>query len=346
MCPPSNKSLPISQVGAGKYEVKKKIGAGCFGDVYRGVVKETGEEVAMKLEKKSCEMPQLKHEADILAKLTGDGPPPQGFTIPLLSSSEGPYNVMVMPMLSRSLEDCCQMSGGTLSVYSSLLICDQVLRRIEYLHSKGLVHRDIKSENFMFGAKERQNIVYLIDFGLTKEWYTAKGHIPFKKGQPLTGTARFASIKVHEGHEQGRRDDLEAIGHMFIYFLRGSVPWSGLSAKTMDEKYKLIMEKKKSVPLAELCDGYPQCFATYLDVTRKLGFAEKPDYKTLRKLFTDEFASQGFEEDFTNFDWYKGKNHQKPEEPPAELPPWTHLEQPDENDPPGAGGNQPCCTVM
>jgi len=336
--------LPLTTVG-GKFNVQKRIGSGCFGDVYRGVNNETGEEVAMKLETKSQELPQLKHEAELLEMLakTDDGVPPQGFTAPYFYfGSEGAYLVMVMPILSRSIEDCVQMSGGKISVKSALMIADQILRRIEYLHSKGLMHRDIKSENFMCGAKEKQNIVYIIDFGLTKPWHQGpgKGHIPFKKGQPLTGTARFASIKVHHGHEQGRRDDLEAIGHMFMYFLRGTLPWQGLEAKTAAEKYQKIVAKKEGVPIRQLCDGFPQCFATYLETTRNLGFKERPDYDTLRKLFTSEFAASGFEEDF-DFDWFKGK---KPEKL-TPLPAWTALPMPDDGEAPTkeAGG---CCTVQ
>merc|ERR1719473_239532 len=138
---------------------------------------------------------------------------------------------------------------------TTALIAEQVISRIEFLHSKGLVHRDIKPENFMFGINQKVHHVYIIDFGLSKlYWDTAKNsHAIQKSGLSLTGTARYASINAHKGVEQSRRDDLEAIGHMFLYFLRGALPWSGLDAKTQEEKYRKICEKKEAVPLDELC---------------------------------------------------------------------------------------------
>jgi serine/threonine protein kinase len=343
-----SKRLDITNVGD-KFDVQKRIGAGCFGDVYRGVNRETGEEVAIKLESKSSEAPQLRHESEILdlLKNTGNGPQPQGFTVPCYYfGTEGTYSVMVIPMLSRSVEDCVQMCKGKLGVKTTLMIADQIIRRMEYLHSKGIIHRDIKPENFMWGAKEKQNILHVIDFGLSKRYHDGKTHVPFKQGRSLTGTARYASIKVHQGHEQGRRDDLEAIGHMLMYFLRGALPWSGLEAKTKEEKYRKIKEKKESVPLKELCDGWPACFMTFLEITRNLEFKERPDYKGLRKLFTDEFASSGFVEDFA-FDWYNGK---KPSQV-TPLDPWMPLKQPDDQETSGgegkkAAGGKSCCAVM
>lgn len=348
----SSKKLELKKVGD-KYEIQKKLGAGCFGEVYRGVNSESGEEVAIKLENKSTEAPQLKHEADVLDALKA--PPgeaqPLGFTTPYyFFGVEGnppqQYSVLVIPVLSKSLEDCVQMCKGRFTPKTTLMVADQMLMRIEYLHSKGIIHRDIKSENFMFGSKEKQNIVYLIDFGLSKRYHDGKSHIPFKQGRSLTGTARYASIRTHQGHEQGRRDDLEAIGHMLMYFLRGALPWSGLEAKTKEEKYKKIKEKKESYPLDELCAGYPDCFKTYLQITREMAFADRPDYVALRKLFTDEMDKKGIAQEF-DFDWYKGKK------PPAVTPlaPWVNPSQPDDPNNASAGnkaqaGKKSCCAMM
>merc|ERR1711959_95454 len=100
-------------------------------------------------------------------------------------------------------------------------------------------------------------------------------HAMMKVKSNLTGTARYASINAHKGFEQSRRDDLEAIGHMFLYFLRGALPWSGLDAKTQEEKYRKIMEKKEQVKLSDLCEKFPKEFEIYLDYARKLEFSEK-----------------------------------------------------------------------
>lgn len=324
----SRKKDQIQKV-AEKFELKKKLGVGCFGQVYRGVNIENGAEVAVKLEDKSADAPQLAHEAEVLDLLTNPGEPqPQGFTVPkYFFGAEGPYLALVMPICSLSVEDCVQKCNGKFSVETTLLIADQMLRRIEYLHSKEIVHRDIKPENFMLGHGNKQHHVYIIDFGLSKRYWVGGQHIPFKQGRSLTGTARYAALNVHRGHEQGRRDDLEAIGHMLMYFLRGVLPWSGLDAKTKEEKYRKIKEKKESVPLEELCAGYPKAFKEYLHITREMQFKDRPPYTKLRGMFQEEIAmDEGEVENDYDFDWYQGK-------PPPDLEPigpWYPPGQPDD----------------
>merc|ERR1719247_2909458 len=135
----------------------------------------------------------------------------------------------------------------------------------------------------MFGVKDKIHHVYIIDFGLSKPYWDAirKVHIGQKTGLSLTGTARYASINAHKGVEQSRRDDMEAIGHMFLYFLRGALPWSGLSAKTQEEKCRKIREKKEVTQLSDLCNGFPDAFEKYLGYCRNLGYYDRPDYDML-----------------------------------------------------------------
>lgn len=354
----SQKIMDLGKLANGKYELQKRLGQGCFGEVYRGVDVENGEEVAVKVEDKSCQPPQLKHEADILDLVKNPNPrgeQPQGFTCPYyFFGPQGPFHVMVIPLLSRSLEDCMVMCKQKFSVKTTIMVADQILKRIEYLHSKGVIHRDIKPENFMWGSADKRNILYIIDFGLSKHWYEHKRHIPFKQNRNLTGTARYASIRAHKGHEQGRRDDLEAIGHMLLYFLRGSLPWSGLDAKTKEEKYLKIQQKKEAFPLDQLCEGFPNAFLTYLQKTRAMDFADRPDYNELRDRFQQEFASAGYEQDYC-FDWYKGK---KPTNITPE-PRWVNPPQPDDGDGTGTGSggggggakgggaaSKSCCATM
>ena len=127
------------------------------------------------------------------------------------------------------------------------------------MHSRHLIHRDVKPDNFLIGKGKNKNQVYVIDFGLAKRFRDPKtgDHIPYKDGKSLTGTARYASIYTHLGIEQSRRDDLEAIGYVLMYLNTGSLPWQGLKAKTQKEKYQKIMEKKISTSLEELCKDFP-----------------------------------------------------------------------------------------
>merc|ERR1712039_310240 len=107
----------------------------------------------------------------------------------------------------------------------------------------------------------------------------------------LTGTARYASVNCHRGVEQSRRDDLEAVGHMLMYFLRGALPWSGLDAKTKEDKYRRIRDKKIETDLAELCHGFPKEFQEFLFRARSLDFYERPNYSALRGLFLNVIAA-------------------------------------------------------
>jgi len=312
----------------GKFEIGQKLGAGCFGEVYRAVNTETRREVAVKFEDNMSGVPQLEHEAAMLNMLRKEEKP-EGFPEYFYSGKEGNRFCMVMECLGHSLENKVQQCKGHFSVKTTVLVADQVLRRIEYLHSRCLVHRDIKPENFVWGVKDKESHLYIIDFGLSKRYF-ANGHAKQGKKLSLTGTARYASINAHKGLEQSRRDDLEAIGHMLLYFLRGSLPWSGLDAKNKQEKYRKIREKKENTPLEDLCRGFPEEFRQYLQYARTLGFAERPDYLMMRSLFQAvrlrvESQDQQNIEDY-HLEWLEGR-------PALEfkpLAPHQNLQQPDD----------------
>jgi casein kinase 1 len=129
-------------------------------------------------------------------------------------------------------------------------------------------------------------------------------HIPYREGKSLSGTARYMSINTHLGREQSRRDDLEALGHIFMYFLRGGLPWQGLKAATNKQKYEKIGEKKQRTAIKDLCDGFPEEFNKYLSYVRNLGFEDTPDYDYLRDLFTQALKNTGEVED-GEYDWMK-----------------------------------------
>ncbi|XP_052886623.1 casein kinase 1-like protein 1 isoform X1 [Gossypium arboreum] len=283
-----------------KFRLGRKIGSGSFGEIYLGTNVQTNEEVAIKLENVKTKHPQLLYESKLYRILQG------GTGIPNLRwfGVEGDYNVLVIDLLGPSLEDLFNFCSRKLSLKSVLMLADQMINRVEFFHSKAFLHRDIKPDNFLMGLGRRANQVYIIDYGLAKKYRDSSTHqhIPYRENKNLTGTARYASMNTHLGIEQSRRDDLESLGFVLMYFLRGSLPWQGLKAGTKKQKYEKISEKKVSTSIEALCRGYPTEFASYFHYCRSLRFDDKPDYAYLKRIFRDLFIREGFQFDYV-FDW-------------------------------------------
>ncbi|RDX58699.1 Casein kinase 1-like protein 2, partial [Mucuna pruriens] len=277
-----------------KFRLGRKIGSGSFGEIYLGTNIQTNEEVAIKLENVKTKHPQLLYESKLYKILQG------GTGIPNVRwfGVEGDYNVLVMDLLGPSLEDLFNFCTRKLSLKTVLMLADQMINRVEYIHSKSFLHRDIKPDNFLMGLGRRANQVYAIDFGLAKKYRdtSTHQHIPYRENKNLTGTARYASMNTHLGIEQSRRDDLESLGYVLI------LPWQGLKAGTKKQKYEKISEKKVSTSIESLCRGYPSEFASYFHYCRSLRFDDKPDYAYLKRLFRDLFIYEGFQFDYV-FDW-------------------------------------------
>lgn len=201
--------------------------------------------------------------------------------------SEGDYNIMVMELCGPSLEDVFNYCHRRFSMKTVLMVAEQMLCRIQYVHERGFVHRDIKPENFTFGIGPKAHMLFVIDFGLSKLYWDCRKntHIPFVEGKPLTGTARYCSANTHRGLEQSRRDDLESIAFLLIYFLKGSLPWQGIQGKDQQLKTIRIGEKKMATSIEDLCKGLPSEFLRFCQYCRELSFQQKPDYDFLRGLF-------------------------------------------------------------
>lgn len=293
----------INLVIAGKYKLVKRIGGGSFGVIYLGINTTTNEEVGVKLEEATCRHPQLFYESKIYRYLQGASGIPNIYWYGV----EGNFNVMVIDLLGPSLEDLMNFCNRRLSLKTVLMLADQMITRVEFIHAKNFLHRDIKPDNFLIGLNRKMSQIFIIDFGLAKRYRDPKTqqHIPYREGKSLTGTARYTSINTHLGIEQSRRDDLEGLAYVFLYFLKGSLPWQGLPARDKKEKYEKIMERKINTSVETLCRTFPQEFVTYLNYCRNLRFEDRPDYSYLKRLFKELF----FRENYTNdliFDWTTG----------------------------------------
>ena len=228
---------------------------------------------------------------------------------------------MVLDLLGPSLEDLFNYCGRRFQLKTVLMLADQLLGRLEYVHTKSFIHRDVKPDNFLIGLGKRQSVIHIIDFGLAKKYRDPRSHqhIPYRENKNLTGTARYASINTHIGIEQSRRDDLESLGYVLMYFIRGSLPWQGLKANTKKQKYERIMDRKMSTSTEQLCKGYATEFRSYFEYCRSLRFEDRPDYAYLKRLFKELFYRKGFQYD-NMFDWTVLNLQQERAKLPPERP--------------------------
>jgi len=297
----------------GRYHLGQKLGSGSFGDAFVVVHASTGEEFAVKLESLKAKRPLLMYEARLLGHLHGmSGVPNVRYC-----GVDGDYTVMVMDLLGPSLEDLFNMCGRKFSLKTVLMIAVQMLYRVEQLHARGVIHRDVKPSNFLIGKKsspdQRQAIeessscstkgssdVYLIDFGLAKTYCDLKTqrHLPYCEGNGFVGTSRYSSINAQMGIEQSRRDDLQALGYSLMYLVLGQLPWQSLQGGTREDTDKMLRECKSSTTVAALCSGCPEPFAVYLVYSQGLRFEDRPDYAYLRRLFRNLFVLKHFARDY------------------------------------------------
>ena len=293
----SNNDHLLNKVFFQKYRTIKKLGEGSFGKVYKAEYNKMY--YAMKFENKSRSQSLLESEATIMNYLRGPN-------IPNIESfgTSGEYNILIMQLMDKSLEDLINIHKN-FSVKTVCLLAFQMMNILQSIHDKHIIHRDIKPDNFVMGNGENNAHLYIIDFGLAKKFRSSRTLVqyPYIKKKKLTGTARYASIHALEEYEQSRRDDLESVGYVLLYFLRGSLPWQGLKVKTKEARYQKILEKKKETSSEELCKNFPEEFQEYVTYTRNLGYTDDPDYDMLRGLFNTLLCDKmGENLDFI-YDW-------------------------------------------
>jgi len=279
----------------------KLLGKGSFGSIYTGTNKKTGEEVAIKVEQIGDEISQLKIEYKAYKILEG------GYGFPKIYDFYGDKrrNVLIMEMLGPSLEKIFNKRKKKFSLLTVIMIVEQILYRLEYIHSKNLIHRDMKPDNFLIGKGNNNKLIYVIDLGLSKKYKESKTglHIPYRDGKYLTGTARYASINTHLGIEQTRRDDIEALGYMMIYFLKGQLPWQGKVNSNPEKKYDKIKEIKIKTKLEDLCHELPKETIKFIQYARDMRYDDKPNYSYLRGLMRKIAVKNGLKMDYNKFDW-------------------------------------------
>ena len=300
--PTAKKKDPLlNDIFFDKYKTIKKLGEGSFGKVYKAEY--NGEYYALKFESRSRTKSLLEMESTIMAYL-------QGPNIPYIKSFgySGDYNLLVMQYMDKSLEDIFHIRK-TFSIKTTAMIGFQLIGVLHFIHDKNFIHRDVKPDNCVMGAEELNENLYLIDFGLAKKYRSSRTlkQYPMTRKKKLTGTARYASIHALEGYEQSRRDDMESVGYVMAYLLRGGLPWQGLKIKTKENKYKNILEKKKEISSEELFKGFPVEFAEILDNVKKLDYLDEPEYEMLRNKLLSLCKRLNYKFDYI-YDWTTDKD--------------------------------------
>ena len=263
-----------------KYKLLDKIGNGSYGEIYKGVNIRTKEYVAIKIENIQHGKRLLKNEAIIYKYLNNC----KGIPTIKWFGVDTQHNYMIINLLGDTLEYLKQQQpSNTFNISLILKIGIQILELLQLIHSKGFIHRDIKPDNFLFGLNQSSGTIYIIDFGFCKTYLThLNSHIEIKKLSGLIGTPNYASINSHNFMELSRRDDLESLGYILLYFFWGNLPWFAVSDNDAIKQLKTDTIVSGNLPIV---------FKTYFNYVTKLQFIETPDYKMLLELFTQELKN-------------------------------------------------------
>jgi len=258
-----------------KYTLLEKIGEGSFGSIYRGQNIRTREYVAIKVEPIKNETKLLKNESIVYQYLNNN----QGIPSVKWFGKDDENYYMIIDLLGQSLQSLLNKN----SVFSLKLVLQigiQVINLLKTIHDKGLVHRDIKPENFLLATNQNDRTIYIIDFGFCKSYLIDNKHIPYKHTHNLIGSNTYASINAHNFIELSRRDDLESLGYMLIYFYLGSLAWQ----ETQNTNERIMYLKQFVTESTQV----PEVLHEYMTYVRKLSFEEKPDYNNIINRFKRE----------------------------------------------------------
>ena len=296
----------LNKIIFGKYEIIKKIGQSSYSSVFLGKYINKKNYVAIKVQDKNAFVSELEKEAYYQYLL-------RGFGIPKILSfgKNRKYNILVETLLGKTIyEYFTKNKNANTKMKDLCMVAIQIIDRIQYLHSKNIIHQDIKPENFLVGNPDT-SIIYIIDFGLSKKYRSSRTgkHISFSKNNKFYGTMNFSSINAMKGYQMSRRDDMISIGYMLIYLINGKLPWSILEKGKL-ERFRKILSIKSNTTNEELCKYLPIEFYEYMNYVKSLKFEEKPNYIYLRKLFLSVLDKMNDKYDL-KFSWIKSKNIKK-----------------------------------
>jgi len=270
----------INKIINNKYKILERIGEGAFGSIYKGQNIRTLELVAIKIEPIGNGTKLLKNESTAYQYLNNiDGIP----SVKWFGKDEDNY-YMVIHLLGDSLQTI-KNKRDCFSLKLVLQIGIHIVELLKTIHEKGLVHRDIKPDNFLLGLNSDSKRIFIIDFGFCKSYLFDGKHVPQKRTHNLIGSRTYASINAHHCIELSRRDDLESLGYMLIYFYTGFLPWQLVNSNDPTNTNETIIKSKQSITED---DALPKILVNYIKYVRNLGFSEKPNYALIIDGFKRE----------------------------------------------------------
>ena len=273
-------SLALKTILFKKYLIISKIDEGSFGSIYLSKNMITNEKVAVKIESRKTDGPLLEREAYILFYLRGPGLP----QVKTFGRTKD-FFVLIQTLLGPSLATLLDKYSIIFTMKDICMLSIQMIERLEYIHSKNFIHRDIKPQNFLIGISDPDKL-YLIDFGLAKKYRSKKGkHITFSLNNNITGTPRYCSINGLRGAQQSRRDDLESLFYVITYFFRGNLPWQKLKIKSRNSRFIKINQLKKNINYKTLCENLPNELYNFGIYIKHLKFEDDPDYNYIKNCF-------------------------------------------------------------
>jgi serine/threonine protein kinase len=272
--------METTNIIGNKYKLIKQIGSGSFGSIFEGNNIRTNEKVAIKIELITDELKLLKHESNIYRLLVNvDGVP----KIKWYGKDET-YYYMVIDLFGNSLQELLDKSAK-MSLKVVLQIGINILNILMKIHNNGFIHRDIKPENFLLTLNKPRKIV-LIDFGISKPYLINNQHIEFKAKNKFLGTLNFSSINAHNLYEQSRRDDLESLAYMLIYFYFGKLDWINDDYQDTFELENNYVRSKKELIVSNI--NIPNVLVEFYKNVRGLEFEERPNYEKYIYNFREE----------------------------------------------------------
>ncbi|KAF8895453.1 CK1/CK1 protein kinase [Infundibulicybe gibba] len=276
------------------------LGSGFSGSIFRAQHLHTKQVVALKVQDVNHECPTNRYERYLYPLLQGG----RGMPTLWASGVQGEWDYLAIDLLGPSLDNLYRKMGkDTMDLRSVCSIAVQVIERLEFMHSRGVLHRDIQLGNCVIGLPPNEKTIYMIDFGFSKRYidpYTRR-HIPDSRAKrDFIGNYWFSSVAVHcRGKVPSRRDDLEAAALMFIHLLtpRG-LTWTRNGVPKTEAAHDRLKREKRNATPEDLCKGMPEEFEEFLRYCRRLKFQDCPDYAK----WADEFRALARDEGFTGGD--------------------------------------------